>query len=63
MSISNDKLLTRKRVAELFDVHKKTIARWTKLGRLTAIYVNARVLRYDPVQVNLLIHEATFKTI
>jgi predicted site-specific integrase-resolvase len=59
MSISTDKLLTRKQVAGLFCVSRKTIARWTKLGELTAIYINSRVVRYDPAQVNQLIREAT----
>ena len=52
-------LLTRKQVAEYLGVHTETIKRYQRRGTLPAIVINSRVTRYDPADVEKLIHEGS----
>jgi predicted site-specific integrase-resolvase len=51
-------LLTRQDLADLFQVCTHTIQNWERQGKLKAIRINARVLRYDLAQVQNLQQEA-----
>ena len=55
----NINLLKPKEVAQMFSVGTKTIQRWTKLGKVNAIHMNARTIRYNPVHINEVIGAAT----
>ena len=49
------KLLNRKEVAEFFGVAIKTIQRWTVQGKLHAVRINRKLIRYDEQDVNRLV--------
>ena len=41
-----EQLLTRRRVADRFDVSTETIKRWTRAGKLNPLRFNSRNVRY-----------------
>ena len=43
--------LTRKEAAKIFGVHPMSLKRWEKSGKLRAIKITARTLRYDKREV------------
>lgn len=59
---TNNNLLKPKEVAMIFSVGTKTIQRWTKLGKVDAIHMNARTIRYNPAHIKELIGAATKNT-
>ena len=52
------KLLSRRQVGEIANVHAGTVKRWEVSGALRAIKINARVTRYDESEVRRFIREA-----
>lgn len=44
--MSNERILTVKQVAELFDVRKETVLRWIKVGRLRGVMVGGTKVGY-----------------
>lgn len=50
-------LLTRKDVAKRFAVHPNSVKRWQHEGRLRAVVLNCRVVRYESAEVERLIKE------
>jgi predicted site-specific integrase-resolvase len=53
------RLLSRRDVAKICNVHPGSIARWERQGLLTAIKINARVTRYREDDVSRLVASAT----
>jgi predicted DNA-binding transcriptional regulator AlpA len=49
------RLLTRKQVAQRLNVHKETIKRWGRCGKLKPIVLSQNVVRYDETEVDSLI--------
>lgn len=61
---SDDRLLTPSEVAALFRVDPKTVTRWAKLGRISAIRTLGGHRRYREVEVQALIESgATAATV
>jgi len=52
-------LLSRKKVAEILDTHTETVKRLTTSGRLRAVRLNCRNVRYRKSDVIKLIEEAS----
>jgi len=52
---SLNQLWTRKQVAKAIGVCPHTVARWTRLGVLPAVKLNARVIRYEAAVVQTFI--------
>jgi excisionase family DNA binding protein len=50
-----ERLLTREEVAKLFRVHPKTVARWAKAGKLSAIRAHGGQRRYCEAEVRALL--------
>jgi len=59
MSSEQENLLTPKEVAMLFRVDPKTVTRWAKAGKLTAIKTLGGHRRYKESEVQLLLQEST----
>lgn len=53
------RLLSRRDVAKICSVHPGSVARWERLGLLTAVKINARVTRYREDEVSRLVASAT----
>lgn len=53
------RLLSRKDVAKICNVHPGSVARWERQGMLTGIKINARVTRYREDDVSRLVSSAT----
>jgi hypothetical protein len=51
-------LLSRRQLAQLLNLHPKTLERWEKANRIHALRLNRRVLRYDPTEIQRLLSEA-----
>lgn len=52
------RLLSRKDVAQMLNVHTETVKRWQRAGRLRACILGPTVVRYDPADVARLIAES-----
>ena len=59
MTSEQEILLTPKEVALLFRVDPKTVTRWAKAGKLTAIKTLGGHRRYKESEVQVLLQEAT----
>jgi excisionase family DNA binding protein len=59
MSGDQEKLLTPSEVASLFRVDPKTVTRWAKAGKLTAIKTLGGHRRYKESEVQVILQEAT----
>ena len=55
MDKNQDKLLTPAEVADLFRVDPKTVTRWAKSGKLTAVKTLGGHRRYKQSEVDLLL--------
>uniref|UniRef100_UPI0039C9262D helix-turn-helix domain-containing protein n=1 Tax=Horticoccus sp. 23ND18S-11 TaxID=3391832 RepID=UPI0039C9262D len=53
-----ESLLTRKDVARRLSVHSNSIKRWQRDGRISAVVINSRVVRYEESEVERLIKES-----
>lgn len=51
-------LLDRKDICKLLGVHKATIKRWEAEGKLKAVRLSARTLRYRREEIERLLREA-----
>jgi predicted site-specific integrase-resolvase len=56
------RLLSRRDIARICNVHPGSVARWERQGLLTAVKINARVTRYRAEEVERLIANATCTT-
>ncbi len=52
------RLLNRRQVGEMCNVHPGTVKRWEASGQLRPIKINARVTRYDEAEVRRFIQGA-----
>ena len=50
------RLMSRRQVANLLGVHPETIKRYQQRGLLPAIVINSRLVRYEPEDVEKLLH-------
>jgi excisionase family DNA binding protein len=58
-SINQENLLTPSEVASMFRVDPKTVTRWSKAGKLTAIKTLGGHRRYRASEVNALLNSLT----
>mgnify|MGYP003337866278 FL=1 len=61
MDKNQDRLLTPAEVAELFRVDPKTVTRWAKSGKLTAVKTLGGHRRYKQSEVDLLLKASGLK--
>jgi DNA-binding transcriptional MerR regulator len=53
-----EKLLTRAQVAELFGVTKHTIRMFERRGQISALRINARIVRYRACDIQKLLEQS-----
>jgi predicted site-specific integrase-resolvase len=59
MNTTTLRLLSRRDIAKICNVHPGSVARWERQGLLTAVKLNARVTRYHEDDVSRLVASAT----
>lgn len=55
------KLMTGQQVADLLEVHPRTVRRWSAEGKLTRVRLSPRVIRYDAAEVQALIEDNSYR--
>lgn len=50
-------LLTAEQVAEVFAVHRNTVFKWVRDGKLTPVRMSRGVIRFSPEEVDRIVAE------